>query len=154
MGSEVKTENGFLSRILRHRKDLWLLTEASCFLVLAGTVIRFLPFRRVLATAGRTPGVPPPDPSARENIGARVGWAVRASAARLPWRPLCFPQGLAAQWMLRRRGIDSTFYYGGQVCDGDVRAHVWVADGDVPIVGGRVDGSMQVLVQVPPIGNP
>jgi hypothetical protein len=75
---------------------------------------------------------------------------VIACARRLPWHPMCFPRGLAAQWMLRRRGIPSVLYYGAapDAVKG-VAAHVWVCDGEVPVIGGRAAEGMAVLARFP-----
>jgi hypothetical protein len=64
---------------------------------------------------------------------------------------MCFEQGLAAQFMLRRRGIPSVIYYG--VAPDDQRglsAHVWVSDGDIDVVGGEVASRYAVLATFPP----
>nr|WP_319566041.1 lasso peptide biosynthesis B2 protein [uncultured Rhodoferax sp.] len=136
-------------KLVRYRRDLGLLAEAAIGLVLAGAAIRLLPFRRILHLASIKASSPVICPETREQIGLRVRWAVNACASRMPWHPLCFPQGLAAQWMLRRRGVTSTFFYGVMVVGEDIEAHVWVCDGDTPIIGGRAPEGMRVLVQAP-----
>ena len=141
---------GPFSKLIRHRRDLPLLVEAASELVLASAAIQFLPFRRILRRASRDVSGRALTGAERLAIGARVKWAVTVCAYRLPWRSLCFPQGLAAQRMLRRRGIDSTFYYGARIAEEGMNAHVWVCDEGRPIVGGRVPDDMRVLLQAPP----
>ncbi len=111
-----------------------LLREALLALVGARLAILLLPFRRVAGRASRPPkgvvrhGTP-------EEIGA-LRWAIRAVARRAPFRALCFEQGLAAQAMLRRRGIASTLYYGvGKPGGGAFAAHVWVRAGSEDVIG-------------------
>ena len=41
----------------------------------------------------------------QQPLGRAVGWMVRRVARRLPFQALCLPQAMAAQWMLRRRGV-------------------------------------------------
>jgi hypothetical protein len=79
-----------------------------------------------------------------------VRWAVTSSARLLPWQPLCFPQALAAQWMLRRRGILSTLNYGAAPdAQKGIVAHAWVCDGDFAVVGGEAAERVVLLASFP-----
>jgi len=138
--------------VIAHRRHLGWAVEAVAALSLASLAVRFVPFRRIVAWVEALAALPlrvdlaSPD---RRAVRARVRWAVVASAERLPWRPVCFPQGLAAFWMLRRRGVPCTFYYGAQPSDQKgVEAHVWICDGDIPIVGGEAAPGMKVLLRI------
>jgi Transglutaminase-like superfamily len=65
---------------------------------------------------------------------ARVGRTVARAADRLPWHPTCLRQALAAQRMLRRRGIPSRLHLG--VADATAgEAHAWVTVAGHPVVG-------------------
>ena len=87
----------------------------------------------------------------RLNKVQRIRWAIITTAARVPWRALCFQQGLAAQLMLRRRGIPSVLYYGAAQDDGNgLYAHVWVRDGDVDVIGGEIAHRFAILATFPP----
>ena len=63
---------------------------------------------------------------------------------------MCFPQGLAAHWMLHRRGVATTLIYGARP-DGSrgIEAHVWVCDGAEPVIGAEAAVGMAELVHVP-----
>ena len=98
----------------------------------ASTAVRAVPFRR-LAAMLRQPS--PGRNSAPPQEIAAICRAIRAWSRRLPWRTLCFEQGLAAHWMLRRRGFESTLYYGAANLDGKLKAHVWVRSGARAVVG-------------------
>lgn len=109
--------------------EVSLFAEALLMLSAASLVIK-LPFRWVVRLmSGR--GVERRADQARSEA---VVVAVRRAARRLPWRTVCFDQGLAAQWMLRLRGFPSHLEYGIRT-DGDaVTAHVWVTlDGRILI---------------------
>src|SRR5262245_60761568 len=93
-------------------RERGILFEATAAIVLASVAIAVLPFRIVVRSAAWPRRRPPVGPHARSAIRERVRWAVTASARRIPWRAVCFQQGLATQWMLRRRGIPSTLHYG------------------------------------------
>jgi hypothetical protein len=65
--------------------------------------------------------------------------AIETAARRLPWRVVCIQKGIAAQRMLRRRGLDAVLHYGiGNDRDRDrLDAHVWVSVDGAPVIGGE-----------------
>src|SRR5262249_28593518 len=85
----------------------------------------------------------------RVNRVRRIRWAIIATASRVPWRAVCFQQGLAAQMMLRRRNIPSVLYYGAAQGRGGLSAHVWVRDGNVDVIGGEMAHRFAVLATFP-----
>ncbi|MXO71261.1 lasso peptide biosynthesis B2 protein [Alteraurantiacibacter buctensis] len=144
----MKFRTGLLSLVIAQRRHLPLVAEALVAVTLAGLAIRLWSFSRILESMGRAPSAAALSAAERAAVGARIGWAVPAAAKRLPWRATCFPQGLAAQWMLQRRGIAGTFYYGASITGASLDAHVWVMDGERAIVGFREASAMRTLVQV------
>lgn len=131
----------WLGTILARRRDLGLVAEAAIWLSLAIVAIRLLPFRRLAERLA--PRVCPRrgDGAIAAACAKKVGWAVDAAARRLPWRSVCFDQGIAAQRMLCRRGFAAELRYGVGKGDPDhpesLTAHVWVTVGDLVVVGGR-----------------
>jgi hypothetical protein len=129
------SEASFLSRLRRlSSAERALLVEAFVILAACSAAIRVLRFTRVGRLASW--------PLGRERSGstvdlpARVAWAVRACGRRAPWRAVCFQQGLTAQIMLRRRGVDSTLYFGAALEKTEgLSAHVWVKAGERDVVG-------------------
>ncbi len=110
-----------------------------------------LPFRHVGLLAGRPIRRSKLPREARLNRVQRIRWAIITTAARVPWRALCFQQGLAAQLMLRRRGIPAVLYYGAAQDDrSGLYAHVWVRDGDVDVIGGEIAYRFAILATFPP----
>ncbi|MES2033614.1 MAG: lasso peptide biosynthesis B2 protein [Pseudomonadota bacterium] len=133
--------------------DIALAAEAVGALAISAFVVAIIPFRRIAAFAGKAPvrSAPPPDEQAR--LIARVKWAIGAGARRSPWRAMCFEQGLAAQWMLRRRGVPATLYYGvAQRPEEGLKAHVWVRVGVAPVVGCGVSAQFAELARFPADG--
>jgi hypothetical protein len=64
---------------------------------------------------------------------------------------MCFEQGLAAQFMLRRRSVPSVLYYGAAAADqSGLSAHVWVRDGCVDVIGGDIATRYAQLARFPP----
>ena len=136
------------------RRDRLLLLEATLWLAVAGFAIAVLPFRHVGHLAARPIRRPEPPEHTRHREVRRIRWAIVVTAPRVPWRAMCFQQGLAAQFMLRRRGVPSILYYGA-VPD-DIRglsAHVWVCDGSVNVIGGEIASRFALLATFPPQGR-
>jgi len=133
------------------RADRLLVIEATAVLICASLAIAVLPFRyvgRLAAPRARSRKLTAED---RALTIRSVRWAVIACARRLPWRAMCFEQGLAAQRMLRRRGIPSVLYFGAARSDEQgLAAHVWVRAGDIDVIGGDVAPEFAVLAAFPP----
>ena len=130
--------------------DRRLVIEAALGLAIARIAIIGLPLRRLGWLASRPVRRPEPPPPARADTIRRTRWAIGACAGRVPWRALCFEQGLAAQFLLRRRGIPAVLYVGAALDDqGGVAAHVWVRDGAVDVVGGETSGRFRLLTSFP-----
>ncbi len=79
-------------------------------LTLARLLVDQLPMRywrrHLEATGGGNGG------TGRQPLGRTVGRVVGRVARRLPFEALCLPQAMAAQWMLRRRGVSAHLWIG------------------------------------------
>ncbi|WP_162888210.1 lasso peptide biosynthesis B2 protein [Sphingomonas mesophila] len=113
------------------RAPLALLAEAGRDIAAASLAIRRRPFRTL---ADRLEQPQQGAPADAETI-YWVRRSVLAWGRRLPWRAKCFEQGLAAAWMLRRRGLAYELHYGANGGGGALKAHVWVTSGGAPVVG-------------------
>ncbi len=125
----------------RQRRGLVL--ETLCMLGLCRFLVRYVPFR---LTAARMLGWFMAEtvrtlPRADAAVAADVGWIVERMADHTPWESACLPQAMAAQNMLKRRGIGSTLYLGlnrtGQ------EAHAWLRCGTAIVTGAREMGDFQ-----------
>jgi hypothetical protein len=135
----------------RPRHERLLLLEATLLLAVARFAIDVIPFRYVGRIAARQVSRQEPSRQARTNAVQRVCWAIATCARHVPWRAKCFEQGLAAQFMLRRRGAPSVLYYGAAPDDEKgLAAHVWVRDGDVDVIGCEIASRFAVLATFPP----
>lgn len=113
--------------------NLVLVVEAFGALVLASLLIAVFSFRRIAVFAGQGGGG---RPIATRVLAGDLDWVLSAWVRRVPWRAVCFQQGLAAQLMLRRRGLSASLYYGARRDDtGALVAHVWVRSGDIDVIG-------------------
>ena len=133
--------------------ERWMLLEACATLAVASLAIAVLPFRRLAAMmtgavgAARAPGE-------QDATVERARWAVLAASRRLPWRTVCFQQGLALHIMLRRRGLGSVLHYGvRQEAGKGVTAHVWIRLGGADILGGREAAGFACLATFPPLAD-
>jgi Transglutaminase-like superfamily len=104
------------------------------YLAIARAAVVALPFRTIAPRLGIARAESPATGVADPGSG-RVGRAVAAAAWRTPWRSACLEQAIAAQAMLRRRGIESTLYLG--VAKDPVVAHAWLRVGAVNVTGGE-----------------
>src|SRR5690606_28371979 len=90
-----------------------MLVEAAVGLLLARLALVFVPFPKLARRLGEF--VPPTDPravrmrephdAAQTVLAERVGWAVTRAARHVPFKAVCLPQAMAAQVMLKRRGV-------------------------------------------------
>jgi hypothetical protein len=130
------------------------LMEAAWSLAAAQIATRLLPFRWLAPRLGRLAASPAaPELSASLGLSAeqaleaqRVGWAVQKLARYLPWDARCLAQAVAAQWMLRRRGLPGTLYLG--VDRGQERwleAHAWLRCGGQFVTGEPLHERFKVI---------
>jgi len=118
--------------------DRGLLLEAVWWLGLARLALLIVPFRWIAPYLGRQKAETGPDLGAHpEEEVLRIGWAVRATARRTPWESTCLAQAIAANRLLRRRGISSTLYLGMAKDERDEwQAHAWLRCGPHVLTGG------------------
>lgn len=124
--------------------------EAFACLIAASLIVRFAPFRAIAAIARRPVRArAPADP---DRGVALVTWAVAAAARRARFRAVCIERGLAAQAMLRRRGIATSLHYGVALSGDDLTAHVWVRWGDRDVTGCAEAAGFRELAAFSPDG--
>jgi hypothetical protein len=64
---------------------------------------------------------------------------------------MCFEQGLAAKFMLRRRNVPSILYYGAAPDDrSGLTAHVWLKVDEIDVIGGEIASRYAQLTTFPP----
>ena len=83
-------------------------------------------------------------------VAGKVGRVVGKVVRHLPFRARCLPQAMAAQWMLRRRGVRSTLVFGvrrGIEQDRPLDFHAWLMVGEECVVGG---GEIESYTAFPP----
>jgi hypothetical protein len=113
--------------------DKWLFLRAVLWLAVARIWLAFVPFPELARRLSSKSGTAVADP---EFVG-RVGVAVSAAGASVPWRSDCFPQSIAAYKLLQRKGCASTIHLGVDKAGKDqLLAHAWLTCGKTIVTGG------------------
>jgi Transglutaminase-like superfamily len=124
--------------------------EAILCLIAARVAVRVLPFRTLARSFERHVRTPELDGPARDLVRAEVRRAVYRAALGLPGTD-CFPRAIAAQAMLRRRGVATTLYWGAATIPGEgLVGHVWLKDGEIGVQGSRASGRYSALASFSP----
>lgn len=142
-----------IKRLRRLRRLSWkprlYLIEAILWLAAARVALQLIPFARLTwfferALRQQVHG------ARREQIREGVQWAIAEGVLYLPGETVCFPRAMAAQAMLRRRGVQTTLYYGAATLPTrELKAHVWLQDGGIGIVGHETAKDYHILAQYP-----
>jgi hypothetical protein len=106
---------------VRQRRLHW---EALLLIPLAALTVKLVPASRLLAWAASPPRVIRrfADPELPDQVAA----AVQARAALFNLAAPCLPTALAAQFMLRRRGVASKLCLGVRRDASALAAHAWL----------------------------
>jgi hypothetical protein len=114
----------------------WLLVEAGVSIFSARLALALIPFRRLTPYFERPARVPELTGPERTRQRDAVRRAILAVRWRAPAASTCLHRAIAAQAMLRRRGINATLYYGASRRPGHpLSTHAWVQDGAEGVIG-------------------
>jgi hypothetical protein len=150
--AEGPHRRGFpLKRIVRTRPvDLALALEAGFMLTFFRVALSFLPMQKLTTWMSRADLAESSVSERRQaQILRRIEWSIDAVVRHAPLKFVCFPQCLAAYFMLRRRHIPSKLFYGVTRDEEQLKAHTWVKVGDRTIAGGDVESRFTVLTTFP-----
>lgn len=127
-----------------------LALEAFCLLGICRFLIRYVSFNFVASRLmgwfmAETVKTTCPHQAA---LAADVGWIVERLSGFTPWESACLAQAMAAQNMLKRRGIGSTLYLGltnpGRY-GSETEAHAWLRSGTAILTGESEMGDFQTV---------
>lgn len=135
-----------------------LALEAALALLQAWLLVRYVPMRYWNRSLGTMPESPP-TPVEHERSGLhrkaqRVARIVRKVACRLPFRSSCLSQAMAAQWILRRRRIQSQLIIGvrrGKTSEAAAEFHAWLMAAGKCVIGM---GEVETYSPFPPTDVP
>ncbi len=128
--------------------DLALAIEAACMLTFFRIALNFLPVQTLTTWMGKARQSSLAQKDAAQTL-RRIEWSIDAVVRHLPFTFVCFPQCLAAYFMLRRRHIASKLFYGVTRDADQLKAHTWVKVGDRTVVGGDLESRFTVLTTFP-----
>lgn len=143
--------SGRVARFMaRPGREKWALVEAAAVLSVAAVVVAVVPFARIARWSGRPVRGAVRPGEERTRAIADISRAVVVAARYVPLRAKCFEQGIAAQWMLRRRGVATTLHYGvARAPERNLAAHVWVSAGPLDVVGCTIREDYAELARFP-----
>lgn len=118
--------------------DKWLFLQIYILLGLTRFAILTVPFAKMSVYYGQRMVESPPEANPEHLKTARkIGWAIRKMSAYTPWKSNCYPQALTAKYLLQRRGIQTTLYFGAAFkTSKEMEAHAWVRCGQLFVTGG------------------
>jgi hypothetical protein len=120
---------------LKKTKVFCLFVEAWFLLSLSKLIILFFPFKFIASKIGS-----PQSETSFENqvsgIVSDIHIAVMRGAKYTFFSSKCYDQALATTFMLKKRKIASTLYFGLHKVDAQLSAHAWVRCGQF-IVSGK-----------------
>ncbi|MEB3288718.1 MAG: lasso peptide biosynthesis B2 protein [Leptolyngbya sp.] len=117
--------------------DRWLLLQVTVLLGVFRALILTAPFPRLASYFGQYRVESPQEADPFDLHQARqISWAIRAVSPYTPWTSNCFAQALTAKYLLHRRGIVSTLYFGAYFnAPGAMKAHAWLRCGPLMVTG-------------------
>ncbi len=124
-----------------------LLLEATLFMALARPAVLLFPFRRIAPMLGCEQLESPIEITTMQDMKAKqIGWAVVTMSYHTFWQSTCLVQAIAAQMMLKIRGIPGTIYMGmAKDREGTLLAHAWVRCGSKIITGAPESGQFTII---------
>ena len=136
-----------LLKLIRHRKKLKYCFEALWDLAICKYLILHKPFQKYATEYGYAHcETLREDMQAADEHIAGIKYALRVVPRYLPWSSKCLDQAMAGQQMLKRRGLQSTLYFGlvkGQ--ESALNAHAWLRCGDRWIIGYQTQVAYTVV---------
>jgi len=144
--SYVRRISNFLRRPLR---DQWLFVKAYLLLGISRLAIKTVTFERLARYLGASKTETPTEVPAHHLFEAqRVGRIIRAASRYTPWKSNCFPQAIAAKYLLHTSGINSTLYLGATFKKNkstEMEAHAWLRCGSIYVTGGELHSQFGVV---------
>lgn len=120
--------------------DKFLILETVTLLGFARFLVLALPFKQVaklLFTNQDLSRIDSEIKSSPDPKVIRVAWAVRRMSSYTPWKSNCLAKVIAGYFMLKRRRISSSIYFGMTKNNkGEFAAHAWLSSNGKIITGG------------------
>jgi hypothetical protein len=127
-----------------------LIAEAIICLLFARLALACLSFRQITRFVSRPPHKPELLGLRRQFARRMVKRAIFNAWKRFPMKTTCFHRAITAYFMLHRRGVSTTLYYGATFLpDRGLTGHVWLQDGLEFVVGQQAASGYHALAYYP-----
>jgi hypothetical protein len=127
-----------------------LIAEAIICLLAARLALACFSFRQITGFISRPSRKPELLGSKRQLARMTVKRAIFTVWRHIAVKNTCFHRAVAAHFMLRRRGVSTTLYYGVNFLHGrGLTGHVWLQDGLEFIVGQQAANGCHALACYP-----
>jgi hypothetical protein len=141
---------GLLARACKLSLAEWAsLMTATLALLWARVVLARVPANQLIETLrAASDGAPDEGPSAEcDEWLVRTSWAVQSAAAHLPWRTDCLVRVVAADRLVRRKGLQPEFFLSaGKTQEDGFMAHAWLSCQGIEMTGG-VNPELGTLIE-------
>jgi len=138
-------------------EDKALFFEAAYFLGVARLLVAFIPFKRIAPTLGTLVDKNDlPKETVTDTRAIHIAHAIALAVRYTPWESVCLPQAIAAQRMLRRRGLEWNLYLGVAREEESpmLKAHAWLRNGTVILCGAAGHRNFTVVSVFSSINEP
>ena len=124
-----------------------LLAEAFVLLGVGRMSVLIISFRKIATWMGEVgkESSASINPSQTHQL-IQVGSAIETISKYTPWKSNCFAQALCSHWILKRKGIDHTIYFGVQKdAMKTIKAHAWLRANERIVTGRKGHKSFTVV---------
>lgn len=129
----------FFKKLHRNRKFLLYIFESTIALIYSKVLRYFTSFEGLKKNFGHYQCESISIIFQNEShVFKQIQRSIKLVVKYLPWKARCLDQALAVQWMLRRRNLDHTLYFGmvkNSVSSEQWLAHAWVRCGNCWVIG-------------------
>lgn len=120
-------------------RDKLLLFETCFILLTARLLVLLFPFRILAKLLGKHMTESPAQISSDQLEKSRkIGRSIRKVSHYVPFRSMCFEQAITCKFMLNRKRISSTIYFGVVKNQNQkLKAHAWTRSGNLILTGAK-----------------
>jgi hypothetical protein len=130
-------------------KEILFFFEAWSLLHISKLLILFVPFRSIASRLGKSQHETPKI-EYHKDYWYDVEVAILRASRFTFHKSKCYDQAITCKWMLKRRGVMSTLYFGLLKKESELSAHAWIRVG-IRVVTGR--GGMEGYTPVAWFGD-
>ncbi len=116
-----------------------MILESFIMLGLARAAVLALPFRWLAKFLGKRKDSVKDDELSKDKpspMAMKIAWIINKTSQYTPWDSNCLAKAVAGRFMLKRRKISGTVYFGmAKDSEGELEAHAWLRSGNKVLTG-------------------